>query len=77
LISPVKTSDAKLATSSTHSLTRYSRDVPALQARLEKYVDPENVAIVSVGDRKVIDPGLRAANVAPIVIVDENGKAMP
>jgi len=67
LIGPVKTSDAKLATSSTHSLTRYSRDVPALQARLEKYVDPENVAIVIVGDRKVIEPGLRAANVAPIV----------
>ena len=42
-----------------------------------KYVDPENVAIVIVGDRKVIEPGLRAANVAPIVIVDENGKAMP
>jgi zinc protease len=42
-----------------------------------KYVDPENLAIVIIGDRKVIEPGLRAANVAPIVIVDENGKAMP
>jgi zinc protease len=39
-----------------------------------KYVDPENLAIVIVGDRKVIEPGLRAANVGPIVIVDENGK---
>ena len=39
-----------------------------------KYIDPENTAIVIVGDRKVIEPGLRAANVAPIVIVDENGK---
>jgi predicted Zn-dependent peptidase len=41
-----------------------------------KYVDPENTAIVIVGDRKVIEPGLRAANVAPVVIVDENGKVM-
>jgi predicted Zn-dependent peptidase len=39
-----------------------------------KYIDPENTAIVIVGDRKVIEPGLRAANVAPIVIVDESGK---
>jgi predicted Zn-dependent peptidase len=39
-----------------------------------KYVDPEGTAIVIVGDRKVIEPGLRAANVAPVVIVDENGK---
>jgi zinc protease len=42
-----------------------------------KYVDPENLAIVIIGDRKVIEAGLRAANVAPIVIVDENGKALP
>jgi zinc protease len=41
-----------------------------------KYVDPENTAIVIVGDRKVIEPGLRAANIAPIVIVDENGKTL-
>ena len=42
-----------------------------------KYVDPENVAIVIVGDRKIIEPRLRAATIAPIVIVDENGKVMP
>jgi zinc protease len=39
-----------------------------------RYLDPDNTAIVIVGDRKVIEPGLRAANLAPIVIVDENGK---
>jgi zinc protease len=39
-----------------------------------KYIDPESTTIVIVGDRKVIEPGLRAANVAPIVIVDESGK---
>jgi predicted Zn-dependent peptidase len=41
-----------------------------------KYIDPDNTTIVIVGDRKVIEPALRAANVAPIVIVDENGKAI-
>jgi predicted Zn-dependent peptidase len=42
-----------------------------------KYLDPDALAIVIVGDRKVIEPGLRAANIAPIVIVDENGKPLP
>jgi zinc protease len=41
----------------------------------KKYVDPEHLAIVIVGDRKQIEPGLRAANLAPIVIVDENGNS--
>jgi zinc protease len=46
-------------------------DVAAAAA---KYIDPATATIVIVGDRKVIEPGLRAANVAPIVVVDENGK---
>jgi hypothetical protein len=41
-----------------------------------KYIDPENISIVIVGDRKIIEPGLRAANVAPIVVVDETGKVV-
>ena len=45
-----------------------------VSAAASKYIDPDNATIVIVGDRKVIEPGLRAANVAPIVIVDENGK---
>ena len=39
--------------------------------------NPSNTTIVVVGDRKVIEPGLRAANIAPIVIVDENGNKLP
>ena len=34
-----------------------------------KYIDPNKMAIVVVGDRKLIEPGLRAANLAPIVIL--------
>jgi len=30
--------------------------------------------IVVTGDRKVIEPALRAANIAPVVIVDANGR---
>jgi zinc protease len=35
-----------------------------------RYVTPDKMVIVVVGDRKVIEPGLRAANIAPVVIVD-------
>jgi len=37
-----------------------------------KYLDPQRSVIVVVGDRKVVEPGLRALGM-PLVIVDENG----
>ena len=43
-------------------------------AAATKYVDPAHLVIVVAGDRKTIEPALRAANIAPIVIVDETGK---
>lgn len=39
------------------------------------YFDPGHLVIVVAGDRKVIEPGLRAANLAPIVVVDAAGRA--
>ncbi len=45
----------------------------AAQQSALRYLDPAKMAIVVVGDRKVIEPGIRAANVAPVVIIDENG----
>jgi zinc protease len=39
----------------------------------KKHVDPDRLAIVVVGDRRLIEPALRLANIAPIVLVDENG----
>ncbi len=38
-----------------------------------QHMDPSKMAIVIVGDRKVIEPGIRAANIAPVVVIDENG----
>jgi predicted Zn-dependent peptidase len=40
----------------------------------QQYINPGSLAVVIVGDRKSIEPGLKAANVAPIVIRDINGQ---
>jgi zinc protease len=38
-----------------------------------RYLDPSKMAFVIVGDRKAIEPGIRAANVAPVVVIDDEG----
>lgn len=43
----------------------------------QKYIDPDHLAIVIVGDRKSIEDSLRAANVAPVVLVDIDGNPLP
>lgn len=40
------------------------------RAAAVKYLDPNKLAIVVVGDRKAIEAGLRAANVGPVVVVE-------
>ena len=40
----------------------------------QQYINPASLAVVIVGDRKSIEPGLKATNVAPIVIRDMNGQ---
>jgi len=40
----------------------------------QQYIDPASLAVVIVGDRKSIEPGLKAVNVAPIVIRDMSGQ---
>jgi zinc protease len=49
-----------------------SADVRAVAA---KYLDSSHLVIVVAGDRKLVEPLLRAANIAPIVIVDDAGKS--
>jgi zinc protease len=44
------------------------------RAALAAHLDPTHLAIVVVGDRKVIEPGLRAARIAPVVVVGLNGR---
>jgi predicted Zn-dependent peptidase len=35
-----------------------------------QYITPDHLVIAIVGDRRVIEPGLQAAHVAPVVVVD-------
>jgi predicted Zn-dependent peptidase len=43
----------------------------------QQYINPASLAVVIVGDRKSIEPGLKAINVAPIVIRDMTGQPIP
>ena len=43
----------------------------------QKYVDPDHLSIVIVGDRKSIEEPLRATKVAPVVLVDNDGNPLP
>jgi zinc protease len=45
-----------------------------VQAAARAHVTPDRLAIVVVGDRAAIEPALRAANVAPVVVVDLDGR---
>ena len=47
-------------------------DVAAAAARV---IDMDHLVIVVAGDRTVIEPALRAANIAPVVLVDADGRA--
>lgn len=48
-----------------------------VQKSAVQHMDPSKMAIVIVGDRKVIEPGIRAANVAPVVVIDDEGNPVP
>jgi predicted Zn-dependent peptidase len=48
-----------------------------VQRVAQRYVDPAKLAIVIVGDRKSIEPGLRAANAGPVVLRDLWGQPIP
>ena len=55
--------------------TRIEAVRPAdVTAVASKYLDLSRLVIVVAGDRKVVEPALRAANIAPIVVVDERGR---
>jgi len=47
---------------------------PDVAAAASKYIDLDHLIIVVTGDRATIEPALRAANIAPVVVVDPNGK---
>jgi len=41
-----------------------------VQRVAERYIQPDKFAVVVVGDRKVIEPGIKALNLGPLKIVD-------
>jgi predicted Zn-dependent peptidase len=49
----------------------------SVAAAAARHVDPSHLTIVVVGDRKTVEPVLRAANIAPVVVVDQDGKPLP
>jgi len=60
----------------------YARNVRAVTkedlARVaNKYIDPDHLAIVIVGDRKQIEGPLKATGIAPVVLLDVNGDPVP
>jgi zinc protease len=59
-------------------LQQFTREVRAVtkadvQRVAQKYLDPDRLAIVIVGDRAKIEAPLRATRIAPIVILDMDG----
>lgn len=42
----------------------------AVLAAARKYLDPEHLVIVLAGDRKLLEPRLRAAKIGPVVIIE-------
>ena len=57
----------------------YSRRIEAVtpeqvRAAAARHLDSSHLVIVVAGDRRVVEPLLRAANIAPIVVVDEPSK---
>ena len=42
-----------------------------------QYIDPDHMALLIVGDRQKIEPGLRATHIAPIVVLDLMGNPVP
>jgi predicted Zn-dependent peptidase len=58
--------------------TRYVQNIEAITAAdvqrvAQKYIQPDRLAVVVVGDRKTIEPGIRALNLGPInaLTIDE------
>jgi zinc protease len=51
--------------------------VPEITAAAARTIDPARTVIVVVGDRKLVEGGLRALGIGPVVIVDEQGRALP
>ena len=66
----------------TNFLERYATGLEGVSVQdvataASRYIDLDHLVIVVSGDRKVIEPALRAANIAPVVVIDRDGKEIP
>jgi zinc protease len=48
-----------------------------LTSAASKFLDAKHLIIVVSGDRTLLEPALRAANVGPVVVVDSTGRPLP
>jgi predicted Zn-dependent peptidase len=51
-----------------------SMPVSDVVAAARRVIDPDRLIVVVTGDRRIIEPVLRAANLGPIVVVDADGR---
>ena len=65
-------------TTTSRSTSRTSRRSPPadVQRVATKYIQPDRLAVVVVGDRKAIEPGIRALNLGPIKAL-ERRRSLP
>jgi predicted Zn-dependent peptidase len=54
-----------------------SMPIAEVAAAARRVIDTDHVIVVVSGDRRVIEPALRAANLGPIVVVDADGRQKP
>ena len=54
-----------------------SMPVSDVVAAAHRVIDPDRLIVVVTGDRRILEPALRAANLGPIVVVDADGRAKP
>jgi hypothetical protein len=55
----------------------HTRAGRSIQAAAEQVLYPDKITWVVVGDRKEIEPGLRALNIADVEIMDVDGNPVP
>lgn len=54
-----------------------SATLAQVRAAASRHLDPSRMAVILVGDRKTIEAPIRRLGIAPVIVVDESGKASP
>jgi predicted Zn-dependent peptidase len=73
-LSQLVTYDVPLGFYNTYSQGIESVTQADVQRVARQYIDPDRLAIVIVGDRKSIEPGLKATKIGDVVVVDITGR---